>query len=117
MTLVIICGPTATGKSDLAVDVAGRVDGEIINADSMQLYKGMDIGTAKINLEERKGIPHHLLDIMSVREDASVAHYQTLAREVISDIQSRGKTPILVGGTGLYLSIQQIRAESLERLK
>jgi tRNA dimethylallyltransferase len=101
--LVIICGPTATGKSDLAVDLALTVGGEIINADSMQLYTGMDIGTAKLSQEERRGIPHHLLDTLAVTEAASVAHYQEQAREMISDIQSRDKFPILVGGTGLYI--------------
>lgn len=101
--LIIICGPTATGKSDLAIEVAQKFDGEIINADSMQLYKGMDIGTAKLSIEERHGIPHHLLDILSVNEDASVAQYQELARAAIADVQSRGKATILVGGTGLYI--------------
>jgi tRNA dimethylallyltransferase len=103
MTLVVICGATATGKSDIAVEVALNVGGEIINADSMQLYKGMDIGTAKITIDERHGIPHHLLDILSVREDASVAQYQLLARAKIEEITSRGNIPILVGGTGLYI--------------
>lgn len=103
MTLVIICGPTATGKSDLAVEVALATGGEVINADSMQLYRGMDIGTAKITMNERRGVPHHLLDILEVSEDASVADYQRLAREKIAEIQSRGKLPIVVGGTGLYI--------------
>ena len=101
--LVIICGPTATGKSDLAVEVALSLGGEIINADSMQLYRGMDIGTAKLTLLERQGIPHHLLDILDVSQDASVAQYQVLAREVIDDIRSRGKAAVIVGGTGLYI--------------
>ncbi len=101
--IIIICGPTATGKSDLALEVASLVDGEIINADSMQLYKGMDIGTAKLTLEERAGIPHHLLDILTVNQDASVAQYQGLARGAIEEIQSRNKAVIIVGGTGLYI--------------
>lgn len=101
--LIIICGPTASGKSDLAIEVAQKFRGEIINADSMQLYKGMDIGTAKLSLDERAGIPHHLLDILNVDQDASVAQYQELARTAIGDIQSRGKVAILVGGTGLYI--------------
>lgn len=101
--LIIICGPTATGKSDLAVELALALDGEIINADSMQLYQGMDIGTAKLPLEERKGIPHHLLDILSVDEDASVAAYQKLAREKVDQIRAAGKSAIVVGGTGLYI--------------
>lgn len=100
---VIICGPTATGKSDLALDLAEAIDGEIINADSMQLYKGMDIGTAKLTLEERRGIPHYLLDILTVDQDASVAQYQSLARSAVDEIRSRGKAAILVGGTGLYI--------------
>ena len=103
LPLIIICGPTATGKSDLALEVADKFDGEIINADSMQLYKGMDIGTAKLELAERKGIPHHLLDILSVDQDASVAAYQELARSAIEDIQGRNKVAILVGGIGLYI--------------
>ena len=103
LPLIIICGPTATGKSDLALEVAEKFDGEIINADSMQLYKGMDIGTAKLTEVEQRGIPHHLLDILSVNQDASVAAYQELARSAIQDIQGRNKTAIVVGGTGLYI--------------
>jgi len=101
--VIIICGPTATGKSDLALEVAGLIDGEIVNADSMQLYKGMDIGTAKLSIDERNGIPHHLLDILTVEEDASVAQYQTLARAAVDEIRSRNKAAIIVGGTGLYI--------------
>lgn len=101
--IIIICGPTATGKSDLALEVAELIDGEVINADSMQLYRGMDIGTAKLSVEERKGVPHHLLDILTVDQDASVAQYQELAREAIEEIQKRGKAVIIVGGTGLYI--------------
>jgi len=101
--LVIICGPTATGKSDLAVEVAQAINGEIINADSMQLYRGMDIGTAKLSLAERGGVPHHLLDILDVSQDASVAHYQSLARNVIDNLRSQNKAVVIVGGTGLYI--------------
>jgi tRNA dimethylallyltransferase len=101
--LIIICGPTATGKSDLALEVAEKFNGEIINADSMQLYRGMDIGTAKLTDQERRGIPHHLLDILTVDQDASVAQYQALAREAVDDIRERGKSAIIVGGTGLYI--------------
>lgn len=101
--LIIICGPTATGKSDLALEVAEELDGEIINADSMQLYQGMDVGTAKLSVAERRGIPHHLLDILTVDQDASVAQYQELARKAIDEIRSRGKAAIIVGGTGLYI--------------
>lgn len=103
MKLIVICGATATGKSDLAVALAQNIDAEIINADSMQLYKGMDIGTAKITIEERKGIPHHLLDLLDVTEDANVAWYQERARAAITDIHARGKHAIIVGGTGLYI--------------
>lgn len=103
MSVVVICGATATGKSDIALTLAAELDGEIINADSMQLYRGMDIGTAKLSIEERKGIPHHLMDVLAVTEDASVAWYQTRARQLISEIESRGKTAIIVGGTGLYI--------------
>ena len=103
MNMIVICGATATGKSDLAVSLAKEIDGEVINADSMQLYKGMDIGTAKITVEERQGIPHHLMDLLDVTEDANVAWYQENAREKISEIHSRGKSAIIVGGTGLYI--------------
>lgn len=103
MNVIVICGATATGKSDLAVSLAKEIDGEVINADSMQLYKGMDIGTAKITVEERQGIPHHLMDLLDVTEDANVAWYQEKAREKISEIHSRGKNAIIVGGTGLYI--------------
>lgn len=101
--LIIICGPTATGKSDLAVELGQTIGAEVINADSMQLYRGMDIGTAKLTMEERKGVPHHLLDILSVDQDASVASYQVLARTTIDQIRDAGKSAIVVGGTGLYI--------------
>jgi tRNA dimethylallyltransferase len=101
--LIAIVGATATGKSDLAVDLALALDGEVINADSMQLYRSMDIGTAKLTVAERRGVPHHLLDIWDVTKTASVAEYQALAAEVITDIESRGKVPVLVGGSGLYV--------------
>ncbi len=96
-------GATATGKSSLAIELARALDGEVINADSMQLYRGMDIGTAKVTVAERHGIPHHLLDIWDVTKTASVAEYQDLAREVIDGINARGRLPILVGGSGLYI--------------
>lgn len=101
--LVAVVGATATGKSDLAVRLARELDGEVVNADSMQLYRGMDIGTAKLSGAEREGVPHHLLDIWDVTTTASVAEYQELACDAIGAIESRGKTPILVGGSGLYL--------------
>ena len=103
MKLIVICGATATGKSDLAVTLAQEIDAEIINADSMQLYKGMDIGTAKITMEERKGVTHHLMDLLDVTQDANVAWYQENARAAISEIHGRGKNVIIVGGTGLYI--------------
>ena len=101
--LIIICGPTATGKSDLALDIAEKFNGEIVNADSMQLYRGMDIGTAKLTVGELRNIPHHLLDILTVEQDASVAQYQGLARAAVDEIRGRGKAAIVVGGTGLYI--------------
>lgn len=101
--LVAVVGATATGKSDLAVELAGALDGEVINADSMQLYRGMDIGTAKLSAQERDGIPHHLLDVWDVTKTASVAEYRTLAGQVIDDIEARGKVPVLAGGSGLYV--------------
>jgi tRNA dimethylallyltransferase len=103
MKVVVICGATATGKSDIAIEVAQSIGAEIINADSMQLYKGMDIGTAKLSVDEQCGIPHHLLDILSVKEDSTVAWYQELARQTISEIHGRNKHAVIVGGTGLYI--------------
>jgi tRNA dimethylallyltransferase len=101
--VIVICGATATGKSDIAVEVAQEIGAEIINADSMQLYKGMDIGTAKLSVPDRAGIPHHLLDILDVSQDSTVAWYQELARAAITEIHSRGKAAVIVGGTGLYI--------------
>jgi len=103
MTLIVICGATATGKSDLAVELAKELKGHIVNADSMQLYKGMDIGTAKLSVEERKGIPHYLIDVLSVREEASVAQYQIDARSIIDQLLEQSIPAIVVGGTGLYI--------------
>ena len=101
--LVVVAGPTGTGKSDLALDLAERLHGEVVNGDAMQLYRGMDIGTAKLPPDQRRGIPHHLLDALDVTETASVAVYQGQARATIADILDRGRTPILAGGSGLYL--------------
>lgn len=103
LPVVAVVGPTAVGKSDLGVALAQRLGGEIINADSMQLYRGMDIGTAKLTPEQRGGVPHHLLDIWDVTEPAAVAEYQTMARAVVSDLLAAGRVPILVGGSGLYV--------------
>ena len=103
MKLIVICGATATGKSDLAVSVAKEINAEVINADSMQLYKGMDIGTAKLSISERKGIEHHLIDILEIKDDANVAWYQSIARSKIDELISAGKSVVVVGGTGLYI--------------
>ncbi|HTC69432.1 MAG TPA: tRNA (adenosine(37)-N6)-dimethylallyltransferase MiaA [Acidothermaceae bacterium] len=103
LRVIVVVGPTATGKSDLGIELAHRMNGEIVNADSMQLYQGMDVGTAKLTPDERQGVVHHLLDIWPVTRTASVADYQTHARAAIDDIAARGNTPILVGGSGLYI--------------
>ncbi|MFM9371800.1 tRNA (adenosine(37)-N6)-dimethylallyltransferase MiaA [Streptomyces sp. Da 82-17] len=101
--VIAVVGPTAAGKSDLGVFLAQQLGGEVVNADSMQLYRGMDIGTAKLTPEERGGIPHHLLDIWDVTVAASVAEYQKLARAEIDRLLAAGRWPILVGGSGLYV--------------
>ncbi|MDN4483990.1 tRNA (adenosine(37)-N6)-dimethylallyltransferase MiaA [Demequina lignilytica] len=101
--IVAVVGATATGKSAVSLDLAGALDGEIVNADSMQFYRGMDIGTAKLPLGERRGIPHHQLDTLDVHEDASVARFQAEARADIAAIHARGRRAIVVGGSGLYL--------------
>ncbi|MCG8926522.1 tRNA (adenosine(37)-N6)-dimethylallyltransferase MiaA [Lentzea sp. CC55] len=103
ITPIAVVGPTATGKSDLAVALAERFGGEVVNADAMQLYRGMDIGTAKMPLSERRGVPHHLLDVLSVTETASVAAYQRETRAVVEDLLAAGRPPVLVGGSGLYV--------------
>jgi tRNA dimethylallyltransferase len=101
--VLAIVGPTAAGKSELALAVAARVGGEIVNADSMQLYQGMDIGTAKLGPAARRGIPHHLLDLWPVTWPADVASYQTAARSVIDGLLAAGRVPVVVGGSGLYV--------------
>jgi tRNA dimethylallyltransferase len=100
---IIICGATATGKSDLAVALAQEIGAEIVNADSMQVYEGMDIGTAKLSEKDRGGITHHLLDVLKVNEDSTVAWYQERARATVDEIHKRGLDAIIVGGTGLYI--------------
>ena len=101
--VIVICGATATGKSDIALDVAEHIGAEIINADSMQLYRGMDIGTAKLKVAERRNIAHHMLDVLDVTEDSTVAWYQERARSAIAEIHGRGLHAVIVGGTGLYI--------------
>ncbi len=101
--VITVVGPTAAGKSGLSLRLARALGGEIVNADSMQLYRGMDIGTAKLPPAERAGVPHHLLDVWPVTRTASVSEYQLLARAAIGDIRERGRIPILVGGSGLYV--------------
>jgi tRNA dimethylallyltransferase len=101
--VIAVVGPTGSGKSDLAVNLALALDGEVINADAMQFYRGMDIGTAKITAAERRGVPHHLLDTLDVTEEASVSDFQQQARALIADIHARGKRAILAGGSGLYV--------------
>jgi tRNA dimethylallyltransferase len=101
--VIAVVGPTGSGKSDLAVSLALELDGEVVNADAMQFYRGMDIGTAKITQAERRGVPHHLLDILDVTQEASVSDFQQQARQLIGEIHARGKRAILVGGSGLYV--------------
>ncbi|MER8154089.1 tRNA (adenosine(37)-N6)-dimethylallyltransferase MiaA [Streptomyces sp. NPDC094472] len=101
--VIAVVGPTAAGKSDLGVALARHLDGEVVNADSMQLYRGMDIGTAKLTEDERQGVPHRLLDIWDVTQTASVAEYQRLARAEMDRLLHEGRTPVLVGGSGLYI--------------
>ncbi|CAN1512464.1 MiaA tRNA delta(2)-isopentenylpyrophosphate transferase [Candidatus Nanopelagicaceae bacterium] len=101
--VIVICGATATGKSDIAIEIAQELGAEIINADSMQLYRGMDIGTAKLPEADRGGIPHHILDVLDVNQDSTVAWYQEHARAAISEIHTQGKDAVIVGGTGLYI--------------
>ncbi len=114
MKIIVITGPTGVGKTKLSVELAKKVNGEIINADSMQVYKGLDIGTAKIKESEKEGIPHYLFDICDVDRNYTIYDYQKDARNVISEIESRGKTPILVGGSGLYIKAALYDYEFIE---
>lgn len=100
---MVIAGPTASGKSALAVTLAHHFDGEVINCDAMQVYKGFDIGTAKLTLEERQGVPHHLIDICNPLETFSAGHFAAEARRVVAEISGRGRVPIVAGGTGFYI--------------
>lgn len=100
--IVAVVGATAAGKTGLSLDLAERLDGEVVNTDAMQVYRGMDVGTAKLPPAERRGVPHHLLDLMDVRDSASVAEFQRLARACVAEIRDRGRTPVLVGGSALY---------------
>jgi tRNA dimethylallyltransferase len=109
--VIAVVGPTASGKSDLALNLAERLGGEIVNADAMQLYRGMDIGTAKVAVEARRGIAHHQIDVLDVRHEASVATYQREARLDIAGIRSRKRRAILVGGSGLYVRAALDRLE------
>ncbi len=111
LPVVAVVGPTGSGKSDLGVALAQRLGGEVVNADALQFYRGMDIGTAKLPREERHGVEHHLLDVLDVTEEASVAAYQEDARRVIDGIRERGRVPVLVGGSGLYVRAALDRLE------
>jgi tRNA dimethylallyltransferase len=102
---VAVCGPTASGKSALSIALAKRLNGEVVNVDSVQVYQGLDIGSAKLSLSERRGVPHHLLDVFSPRRGANVAEYRDRALNAIRDISQRGKLPLLVGGSGMYFTI------------
>lgn len=102
--VIVLCGPTATGKTDLAIELALMVNGEVISADSAQVYKYMDIGTAKPTLEEQRGVPHHMMDVVYPDEEFSVAQFKTMAEAAVRDILARGKVPVVAGGTGLYIS-------------
>lgn len=128
--VVAVVGPTASGKSDLAVEICLEFGGEAVSADSMQIYKGIDISTAKPTEEEKKGVPHHMMDFLDDTESFSVAEYQRMAGECIRDIHSRGKLPVIVGGTGLYIDTllndikltedsfdERTRAKLLERVE
>ena len=101
--VIIICGPTASGKTALSIELAKKIDGEVVSCDSMQIYKDMDIGTAKPTKEEMQGIKHYLIDFVSPDERYSVADYKKDAKKAIKEILEKGKTPIVVGGTGLYI--------------
>lgn len=102
--LIVVCGPTASGKTALSIKLAKALNGEIISADSMQIYRGLDVGTAKVTESEADGVPHHMIDVVDPNQSFSVAEYVKMTRAVIEDVVSRGKTPIIAGGTGLYVN-------------
>ena len=114
--VIVICGPTASGKTGLSIELAKRIKGEIISADSMQIYQEMNIGTAKPTKEEQQGIKHYLMDFVSPEERYSVADYKQAAKQAIKEILEKGKTPIVVGGTGLYIDslIYEIEYPNIE---
>lgn len=112
--LIVIVGPTAVGKTALSIEIAKRVNGEIISGDAIQVYRGMDIGSAKITPEETQGIPHHLIDILNPDATYSAAQFKTMAEPIIEDIYRRGKTPMIVGGTGLYIQSLLYQYEFVE---
>lgn len=119
---IVITGPTASGKTGISIDLAEKLNGEIVSCDSMQVYKGMDIGTAKPDMEERRGIPHHMLDVVEPYEEFDSATYKDMALACIKDIDRRGRVPVLVGGTGLYVNslvenIQYVESESDPELR
>ena len=101
--LIVLTGPTAAGKTELSVNLARAVDGEIISADSMQVYRHMDIGSAKITRQEMDGVPHHLIDVLEPTEEFNVVIFQKMARKAIKEIYGRGRIPIVAGGTGFYI--------------
>ena len=103
MSLTVICGATATGKSELAVALAKEINAEVVNADSMQVYKGMDIGTAKLTMAQRDAVLHHVIDVLDITEEANVSWYQQIARDKIDELITAGKSVVVVGGTGLYI--------------
>jgi len=103
LRLIVICGPTATGKTLKSIEIAKEIDGEVISADSRQIYKHLNIGTAKITKDEMEGIPHHMLDIVDPVDNFSVVEYKQMVQKIIDDIHDRGKIPIIVGGTGMYI--------------
>ena len=111
--IIVIAGPTASGKTACAVELCRKIGGEVVSADSMQIYRGMDVLSAKPTREEMRGVPHHMLGIADPIEKFSAAKYRDMAREVIADILKRGKMPVLCGGTGLYINARAPRGRQL----